>query len=411
MFDIDKWQEILSTISKNKLRTILTGFSVAWGIFMLIILLGSGTGLQNGVENQFADDAVNSLWVYSNQTSIAYKGYNAGRRIQFKNADYERTKHTIKQADHISGRLYVSSANTTSYKNNFGTYSIWAVNPGNRFIENTIITKGRYINNLDIQNFEKVAVIGNIVKDDLFKNGENPIGQYIKIGNIPFKVVGVFNDKGGEGEMRIIYLPITTAQRVFNGSNNINQLMFTVGNASVEESKKIAEQVRSEMAQYHHFEPKDQRAVRVNNNLEEYMKVQNLFTGIRVFIWIVGIGTIIAGIVGVSNIMMIVVKERTKEIGIRKAMGATPLSIVGLIMLESVVITSLAGYIGLVLGVGLLELIKANIPPSDFFMNPEANIYVALTAMGLLIFAGTLAGFIPARKAAAIKPIEALRDE
>jgi len=411
MFDIDKWQEILSTISKNKLRTILTGFSVAWGIFMLIILLGSGTGLQNGVENQFADDAFNSLWVYSNQTSIAYKGYNAGRRIQFKNADYERTKHTIKQADHISGRLYVSSANTTSYKNNFGTYSIWAVNPGNRFIENTIITKGRYINNLDIQNFEKVAVIGNIVKDDLFKNGENPIGQYIKIGNIPFKVVGVFNDKGGEGEMRIIYLPITTAQRVFNGSNNINQLMFTVGNASVEESKKIAEQVRSEMAQYHHFEPKDQRAVRVNNNLEEYMKVQNLFTGIRVFIWIVGIGTIIAGIVGVSNIMMIVVKERTKEIGIRKAMGATPLSIVGLIMLESVVITSLAGYIGLVLGVGLLELIKANIPPSDFFMNPEANIYVALTAMALLIFAGTLAGFIPARKAAAIKPIEALRDE
>ncbi|HDO28220.1 MAG TPA: ABC transporter permease [Bacteroidetes bacterium] len=411
MFDIDKWQEILSTISKNKLRTILTGFSVAWGIFMLIILLGSGTGLQNGVENQFADDAVNSLWVYSNQTSMPYKGYNAGRRIQLKNEDYERTKRTIKQADHISGRLYVSSANTTSYKNNFGTYSIRAVNPGHRFIENTIITKGRYINDLDIQNYDKVAVIGNIVKDDLFKNGEEPIGQYIKIGNIPFKVVGVFNDKGGEGEMRIIYLPITTAQRVFNGSNNINQLMFTVGNASVEESKKIAEQVRTEMAQYHHFDPKDQRAVRVNNNLEEYMKVQNLFTGIRVFIWIVGIGTIIAGIVGVSNIMMIVVKERTKEIGIRKAMGATPLSIVGLIMLESVVITSLAGYIGLVLGVGLLELIKANIPPSDFFMNPEANIYVALTAMGLLIFAGTLAGFIPARKAAAIKPIEALRDE
>lgn len=411
MFDIDKWQEILSTISKNKLRTILTGFSVAWGIFMLIILLGSGTGLQNGVENQFADDATNSLWVYSYQTSMPYKGYNAGRRIQFKNADYERTKQSIKQADHISGRLYVSSANTTSYKNNFGTYSLRAVNPGNRFIENTIITKGRYINDLDIKNFEKVAVIGNIVKDDLFKNGEDPIGQYIKIGNIPFKVVGVFEDKGGEGEMRIIYLPITTAQRVFNGSNIIDQLMFTVGSASVEESKKIAEQVRTEMAQYHHFDPKDQRAVRVNNNLENYMRVQNLFTGIRVFIWIVGIGTIIAGIVGVSNIMMIVVKERTKEIGIRKAMGATPLSIVGLILLESVVITSLAGYIGLVLGVGLLELIKANVPPSDFFMNPEANIYVALTAMGLLIFAGALAGFIPARKAASIKPIEALRDE
>jgi len=411
MFDIDKWQEILSTISKNKLRTVLTGFSVSWGIFMLIILLGSGAGLQNGVENQFADDATNSIWVYSGQTSMPYKGYNSGRYINFENADYDRTKRNVKQADHISGRLYVSSSNITSYKNNYGTYNIRSVHPGHRYIENTIITEGRFINKLDIDNREKVAVIGDLVKKDLFKNGEEPVGKYIKIGNIPFKVVGVFEDKGGEGEMRIIYLPITTAQRVFNGGNNIDQLMFTIGDASLEESKKIEEEVRLDMAKYHHFDPNDKRAVRINNDLEEYIKVQNLFTGIRVFIWIVGIGTIIAGIVGVSNIMMIVVKERTKEIGVRKALGATPRSIIGLIMLESVVITSLAGYVGLVLGVGLLELVKANIPPSDFFMNPEANIYIALTAMALLVFAGALAGFIPARKAAMIKPVEALRDE
>jgi len=411
MFDIDKWQEIFSTISKNKLRTILTGFSVAWGIFMLIILLGSGTGLQNGVENQFADDAVNSIWLYASQTSMPYKGYNAGRQIKFDNEDYTRTKHSVKQADHITGRFYVSSANTISYKNNYGTYDLRAVHPGHQYLENTIITEGRFINELDIKGYNKIAVIGNLVKKDLFKNGEDPIGKYIKIGNISFKVVGVFKDKGGEGEMRIIYMPITTAQRVFNGGNRINQLMFTVGDASLEESRKIEEQVRADFAKAHHFDPNDKRAIRINNDLEGYMRVQNLFTGIRVFIWIVGIGTIIAGIVGVSNIMMIVVKERTKEIGIRKAMGATPLSIVGLILLESVVITSFAGYIGLVLGVGLLEVMKANMPPSDFFMNPEANIYIALTAMALLIFTGALAGFIPARKAAAIKPIEALRDE
>lgn len=411
MFDIDKWQEIISTISKNKLRTFLTGFSVAWGIFMLIILLGSGTGLENGVENQFRDDATNSLWIYARQTSMPYKGYNSGREVRFTNEDYDHTKYSVEQLEHISGRFYISSSNTTSYKNNYGTYSIRSVHPGHMYLENTLITQGRYINELDIQNHTKVAVIGDLVKKDLFKNGEDPIGEYIKIGNIPFKVVGIFEDKGGEGEMRMIYLPLTTAQRVFNGSNRIHQLMFTIGDASVEESKQIEDQLRSEFAQIHHFDPEDKRAIDIFNSLENYMRVQNLFLGIRVFIWIVGIGTIIAGIVGVSNIMMIVVKERTKEIGVRKAMGATPSSIIGLIMLESIVITSLAGYIGLVLGVGLLELLSANIPPSDFFANPEANINIAVTAMLLLVFAGTLAGFIPARRAASINPIEALRDE
>ena len=407
--DWDKWQEILSTISKNKLRTFLTGFSVAWGIFMLIILLGTGQGLKNGVEEQFADDATNSIWVYPRQTSIAYQGYKPGRRIKFTNTDIARTKNSINDIDNITGRVRVNAKNI-SYKNNYGNYSIRSVHPAHQQLENTLITEGRYINQIDLENFRKIAVIGSLVSKDLFK-GEDPIGKYIDIDGIEFKVVGVFEDKGGESEMRIIYLPITTAQRLFKGGDKVNQFMFTLNNATLESSQKTVEKLRTQLASVHHFDPKDKRAVWVRNQFENYQKVMSLFSGINIFIWIVGIGTIIAGIVGVSNIMMIVVKERTKEIGIRKALGATPFSIVSLVLLESVVITSLAGYIGLAAGVGLLELINKFMPPSDFFRNPQANITAALMATGLLIVAGAVAGFIPARKAAAVQPVEALRTE
>jgi len=350
IIDRDKWQEIFSTINKNKLRTFLTGFSVAWGIFMLIILLGSGRGLQNGVQHQFADDATNSLWVFQGQTTKPYKGINAGRKIQFTNADYSRTKRLDKHIDHISGRYYVGSK-TISYKHNYGSYDIRAVNPGYKYIENTDITKGRFLNRLDMEHFSKVIVIGDVVRKDLFKNGENPLGKYIEISDIPFKVIGVFQDAGGNGEMRKVYIPVSTAQRVFNGGNRLDQIMFTVGDATLNQTKQIEEELRTEFAKVHHFDPTDRRAISISNNLDQYKKVMNLFLGIRVFIWIIGIGTIIAGIVGVSNIMMIVVKERTKEIGIRKALGATPKSIVGLILLESVVITSLAGYLGLMINI------------------------------------------------------------
>jgi len=410
IIDRDKWQEIFSTISKNKLRTFLTGFSVAWGIFMLIILLGSGRGLQNGVQRQFAGEATNSLWIYQGQTTKPYKGTNAGRNIQFTNADYARTKRLDKRINHISGRYYAGSK-TISYKHNYGSYNIRAVNPGIKYIENTDITNGRFLNRLDMKHFSKVMVIGDVVRKDLFKNGESPLGKYVKVGDIPFKVIGVFKDAGGNGEMRKVYIPVSTAQRIFNGGNRLNQIMFTVGDATLNQTKQIEKKLRLEFAQVHHFDPSDRRAIRISNNLDEYKKVMNLFLGIRVFIWIIGIGTIIAGIVGVSNIMMIVVKERSKEIGIRKALGATPHSIIGLILLESVVITSLAGYLGLMAGVGLLELVNKYMPPSDFFRNPEANLSIALTAMALLVIAGAIAGFIPAKKASSIKPIDALRDE
>ena len=219
--DRDKWQEIFSTINKNKLRTFLTGFSVAWGIFMLIILLGSGRGLQNGVQHQFADNATNSLWVFQGQTTKPYKGTNAGREIRFTNADYTRTKRLNKHIDHISGRYYVGSK-TISFKNNYGSYNIRAVNPGIKYIENTDITNGRFLNRLDMEHFSKVMVIGDIVRKDLFKNGETPLGKYVKVGNIPFKVIGVFKDAGGNGEMRKVYIPVSTAQRIFNGGNRLH---------------------------------------------------------------------------------------------------------------------------------------------------------------------------------------------
>jgi putative ABC transport system permease protein len=411
IFDWDKWQEIFETMKKNKLRTFLTGFSVAWGIFMLIILLGSGYGLENGVKKAFEGDAANTLWINPGQTSTAYKGMKSGRTIQFTNEDYDLMKQEIPYIDKISGRLNVWQNNTVSYKKEFGNFDIIACHPGYGYYETLDIIEGRFIHNDDINDFSKIVVIGMPVKDALFK-GEEPIGKYIQVSGVPFKVVGVFKDAGGDRDMQRLYVPLSTAQRVFNFGNRIFTMGIVTQDIGVEESRDMVEDVRHTLAQKHKFDPQDQRAVFVWNNLEEYVKLMKLFASIRLFIWIIGIGTIIAGVVGVSNIMMIVVKERTQEIGIRKAMGATPWSIVSLILLESVLITSFAGYIGLVMGVGLLELISPVFENADtFFKNPEVNISTALGATGVMIVSGMLAGFVPARKAAAIQPIEALRYE
>ena len=409
MFDPDKWQEIYSTIRKNKLRTILTGFSVAWGIFMLIILLGSGYGLENGVRKEFEDDAANTLWVNQGVTSVAYKGYKPGRYIQFKNNDYQETRK-IKDVEHISGRFTIWENNLLSYKNEYGSFDIFCSHPGYGKVESLIPTKGRFLNDIDVEAYRKVTAIGKLVDEALFK-GENPMGKYINVAGIPFKVVGVFDDPGGDRDLSRIYIPISTAQMVFNRGDRLGSMSMTIGDASVARSMEMVEQIRNDMAKRHHFDPEDQRAIFIWNNVENYMKFMNLFANIRLFIWVIGIGTIIAGIVGVSNIMMIVVKERTKEIGIRKSMGATPGSIISLILQESIVITAFAGYFGLVAGVGLLELFSRYVPASGYFANPEVNINVALGATALLIFAGALAGFVPARKASSVKPVVALRDE
>jgi putative ABC transport system permease protein len=411
IFDIDKWQEIFSTMSKNKMRTFLTGFSVAWGIFMLIILLGSGNGLENGVRKEFEGDATNTIWVNQGQTSVPFKGLKAGRFIQFTNEDYDIVKGNVDGIDQISGRLTIWQNNLISYKNEYGNYDIISCHPGYGYYETVEMVEGRFINQEDINRTSKFVVISEIVRDALFK-GEDPMGKYIEVSGVPFKIVGIFTDIGGDRDMQRVYIPLTTAQKVFNQGNKIYNICITTQDVSVEESQAMVEEIRQNLAIKHKFDPTDLRAVGIWNNVEEFKRFLDLFDGIRLFIWIIGIGTIIAGIVGVSNIMMIVVKERTQEIGVRKAMGATPWSIISLVLQESILITGFAGYIGLVLGVGLLELVSPVFNEMDtFFKNPQVDFRIAISATLVLILSGAIAGFVPARKAASIKPVEALRDE
>jgi putative ABC transport system permease protein len=408
---MDKWQEIFDTISKNKLRTFLTGFSVAWGIFMLIILLGSGKGLQNGAENQFRIAAINSIFLRGGVTTMPHNGLPIGRRIQLENSDYDLLKASYPQIELLTSRFFIRGNITISYKNKFGNFEVRSVHPDHYLIENAIIHQGRFINDTDLEEYKKVACIGIAVKEALFADDEDPMGKYIKVNGIAFLVVGVFEDEEGGYENRMIYLPITTSQRAFNGKGKVRQILLTSKSHSVEQSVALGESINRLLAKKHNYDPADARALNVYNSLEDYKRFSGLMRNIRLFIWIIGIGTIIAGIVGVSNIMMIVVKERTKEIGIRKALGATPFSIISLIMLESVFITSVAGYLGLVAGVGLLELLGTSIPRTEFFENPEVNLGVAISATFLLVLAGAIAGLFPAGRAAKILPVVALRDE
>lgn len=410
MFDIDNWQEIFATISKNKLRTFLTGFSVAWGIFMLIILLGSGQGLQNGVTRGFKGFGTNTLFMYTDQTTIAYEGMQAGRIIRMTNTDYDKTKFLNKEINYISASSTYYGNNTVNYGKVSGTYNLVNVYPDAKNIQDITVIDGRFLNMIDIRDKRKVAVIGKEVAKELFKD-KSPIGEIIFISKTPFKVIGV-HEPANDRSKRDIYMPMSTAQIVFNSDNQIQNISASLEVGSVEESKKVVERLRNQFAARHKFDPKDTRAFGIFNNLENFQQTLAVFMGIRIFIWVIGIGTLVAGIVGVSNIMLIVVKERTKEIGIRKAIGAKPSSIIGLIFMEAILITAISGYIGMVLGVGLLELVKplAN-QPNSFIVNPEANFSVAIGANIILIIAGALAAYMPARKAASIRPIEALRDE
>jgi len=408
MFDIDKWQEILITISKNKLRTFLTAFSVAWGIFILMVLLGAGQGLRNGAQYQFMSDAINSIWINGGQTSIPYKGLQANREVQLTNEDYEMIRSKVEGIDHITGSLD-SRARTLSYKKEHGAFTVRPCMPDHIFLENAKLTSGRWVNKSDIDNYRKVCVMGIPVRKALFKD-EDPIGKYIDVEGIPFVVIGTFYDQGNN-DMNRIYIPRSTAQRAYNGKNNLGVIWLSTGDAGIDKSNQMLSEIREILASRHSFDPEDEKAINAFNNTVEYIRIMNLLDGIRIFIWIIGIGTLIAGVVGVSNIMMIVVKERTKEIGIRKALGATPYSIVSLIIQEAILITSVAGYLGLTAGVFLLEFFRKFVPASDFFRNPEVDFNVAILATGLLIMAGALAGLFPALRAAKIQPVIALRDE
>ncbi|MCB0480713.1 MAG: ABC transporter permease [Flavobacteriales bacterium] len=411
MFELDNWQEIFATISKNKLRTFLTGFAVAWGIFMLIILLGSGNGIENGVREDFKDDAVNSLWFYGGTTSLPYNGIKEGRDIRFHNDDFEYIKEQIEGTEYITNRRNIWNA-ATSFKNETGRYMMRCTTPEHVELEGSIMDEGRFVNEDDVTHSRKVIVIGKQVRNDLFKDG-NALGEFINVMGIMFKVVGVFSDEGSEREERIMYIPISTGQTVFgwSGRTRLDNILLTVGDASLVETSYIAWQINNYFARKYNFDPEDRRAIYIRNNVENFQKVSSMFQNIRYFIWCIGIGTILAGIVGISNIMMIVVKERTREIGIRKALGATPFSIVSLILTEAIFITSIAGYIGLLLGVSLLEFLSNNLEGVDMFKNPQVDFKIAIGSTLMLIFFGILGGFVPAQRAASIEPVIALREE
>ncbi|MDX1942450.1 MAG: ABC transporter permease [Saprospiraceae bacterium] len=408
MFDIDKWQEIFNSIRRHKLRTALTALGVFWGIFMLTLLLGAGKGLQNGVEYQFRDDATNSIYIRRGVTSMPYNGLSKGRPIQFYNEDFDYLADNFKDIDHLTARFYLTGDQTVAYGAKKLSFPVRAVHPDHKYLENTIVVEGRYVNPIDLREFRKVAVLGKTAKEGIFGEDE-AIGKEINIGGLIYKVVGIYEDTGGENEMRVIYIPVTTAQKIYSGTKELHQLMFTAGDLSVPEMKKIEERIRQDFAVRHQFDPKDEKALNMFNLAEEFEQFQNLFGAIRIFVWFVGIGTLFAGIIGVSNIMLIVVKDRTKEIGIRKALGATPYSIVSMIIQEAVFITAVAGYLGLMAGIGLMALLGSM--EVDYFRNPQVHLGVAITATIVLVIAGALAGLMPAMQAAKINPVIAMKSD
>jgi putative ABC transport system permease protein len=410
MLNLDRWREIWDTLIQNKLRTILTMIAMAWGIFMLVVLLGLGTGLQGGVTSGFADDAQNSVWIYGGQTSIAHQGMPIGRRIVFDNRDIDRTARTP-GVEYLTGRHWIKGGEArVRVGDKVSSFDVRAVHPGQQVIEKTIMVIGRYLNETDIALHRKVCLVGIPVAEFLFGRTD-VVGEWVEVNRIAFQVVGVFTDEGDAGELRKLYIPITTAQAAFNGGERVNQIMFTFGDATVAEANVIAAQVKRDLAELHAYSADDPQAARVRNNLENFERFLRIFKMVDIFIWLMGICTIVAGVVGISNIMMIIVKERTKEIGIRKALGATPRNIVFTILQEAVVLTAAAGYLGLVAGVGLLELIAKVVPKNQMFDHPSVDLGVALAATCVLIAAGAIAGFFPARAAARVNPIVALRDE
>jgi len=416
MFDKDKWREIFDSLSRHKLRTLLTAFGVFWGIFMLVLLLGAGKGLQNGVFSQFSDFATNGAIVYGTKTSLPYKGLNPGRWIGLNNGDLQAVKENIADIEYINANINLWGQFAIMYEGRSGSFRVEGCLPDLLYIAPRTITQGRFLNEQDITLKRKTAVIGRKVKEVLFRDID-PIGKYLNIKNVYFRIIGVF-DIASMGEQNweptaLIQIPLTALQQAFNQGDYINGITITAKkNSSVSLMEK---QVKTLLKGRHKVAPEDPEGIGSWNMEENFKRFQGLFGVITIFIWIVGLGTLIAGVVAVSNVMLIIVKERTREIGIRKALGATPYSIITMILQESIFLTGISGYTGLVCGVGIIELTNYFMEKfkmqSEFFKNPEIDISVALTATLILVLIGGVAGLIPARNAARINPIEALRSE
>ena len=409
MFDIDLWREIFQSIDKNRTRSLLSGFTVAFAILLFTILFGLANGLNNTFSEAFVDDAANAIYIRSGRTTKAHKGLQAGRRIQFKNQDFDYIKSEFDpNIEFITARVYRNA--TASYKNEKNNYSIRAVHPDHQYLEKTKIANGRFINQRDIAVKTKSIVIGDLVRQDLFLK-EDPLGKYINLSGIPYQVVGVFKDDGGDDEERFIYMPLSTAQTIYGNNDYIDQINLTYNpTMNYDQAIDFGWDLEKQLKERFTVAKNDQRAVRVFNMAMQNKGINQMTSVLGILILIIGMGTLIAGIVGISNIMIFIVKERTKEIGIRKALGAPPKAIISIILIESILITTLAGYLGLLVGVGVLDWAGPSLK-SYFITNPSVSQSLVIAATVTLVVSGSIAGYLPAKKASKIKPIVALRDE
>ena len=409
MFDIDLWREIFQSINKNRTRSLLSGFTVTFAILLFTILFGLANGLNNTFSEAFVDEASNAVFIRTGKTTKAHKGLQAGRRIQLKNRDFNFIREEFDvETEYIASKVFKNI--TASYKNKKNNYSLTAVNPDNQYVEKSKVFSGRYINQLDIGNKTKVIVIGKLVEEELFSK-KSGLGKYINLSGISYRVVGVFSDDGGDDEERIIYMPLSTAQQIYGNNDYVDQINLTYNpsfdyNQAIDFGLDLEKKLKSRF----NIAPNDQRAVRVFNRAMQNKGINQMTSVLGILILVIGMGTLIAGIVGISNIMIFIVKERTKEIGIRKALGASPKSIISIILIESILITTIAGYIGLLLGAGILEWANT-VLKTYFITNPSVSKTLVISATLILIGAGTLAGYLPAKKASKIKPIVALRDD
>jgi putative ABC transport system permease protein len=419
MFDIDLWSEIVSALKKNRMRSFMTAFGVFWGIFMLIIMSGAGKALENGVLDGVRAFATNSAFFWTERTSVPYAGFQRGRRWEYDNTDIQYIRDNVKEVEYLSPRLFgwQQGGNNTIRGERTGAFNVYGDYPDYFKIDRWTPIKGRLINEIDILQERKVCNIGERVVELMFAKDENPIGQYIKVSGVYFQVVGVIhaetriNIGGGKKEETII-IPFSTMQTAYNYGNIVH--FFSVTSQKGYKVSDLEDKLKKILKERHKIAPEDLQAIGSFNIEKEFVKFSQLFLGIQVLTWIVGIGTLLAGVIGVSNIMLVIIKERTQEIGIQRAIGATPVVIIKHIVAESVFLTVMAGYIGLSLGVGVLEILNRILESGGdelFFRNPHVDLTMGLSALGVLVISGIIAGLIPAKRAISIKPIDAIRDE
>ncbi len=417
MFDLDSWQEIWATLRKNKLRAILTACGVFWGMFMMMVLLGLGTGLQRGVVRTLGGMALHSVYVWSQRTSVPHQGLQPGRYVRFTNRDIQSIAR-VEGVTHVAPRLQLGGwrdGQNITRGDKTGNFNVTGDVPEFPLVEPLILKRGRFINPRDMQEQRKVAVIGELVTQQLFMADEDPIGQYLQVKGSNFLVVGEIKSvkAGDEAEKQNanVFIPFSTFQAAFNQRDRVG--WFTVGAEPGYDAVWVENAVKQALAETHRVHPSDKQAFGSFNAADKFEKIEGLFRGIRSFVWLVGALTLGAGMLGVSNILLITVKERTREIGVRKALGATPGAIVLMVVKESVVLTMLAGYLGLVAAVAALEgfaHVLESLPTAPV-SRPEVDVRAALLAQALLIAAGLIAAIMPARHAARVHPVEALRSE